>query len=376
MNGERRTARRIQGMKPSAIRLISDPAGPDAIPLGLGEPTWDMPEVAREALAQSFGKCPYGPNIGRVDLREEAARYLEVAGPEHVGVTIGTQGALYCLLTAFLDEGDELLVPDPGFVAYAAIARMSGGRVVPYRLAEDDRFRLDADLFCEALDGAKAATVAILNVPSNPTGGAASLETLRKIAAACDARDVLLISDEVYRELYFGERPPSLRDVTSEGVVVTSVSKAFGAPGLRVGFVAGPADVVKKAATVNAYAATAAVYPAQAAALALLRARDLVLPMSREHVRRRFSALQAALKEHLDQDVSPPDGSFYLWLPLPESAYADPFAFCVRLRDEGRVVLVPGDAFGPRGARHARLSFAASEAQLREGVRRLAPYFR
>jgi len=369
-------ARRIDGLKPSAIRLISDPAGPDAIPLGLGEPTWDMPREGRDALASRAGPCPYGLNAGRIDIREEAARYLDVPSADHVVVTIGTQGALYCLFAAFLDEGDDILVPDPGFVAYAAIAKMNGGRIVPYALAEHDRFRLDAGLFCEALAGAPNAKIAVLNVPSNPTGGAASKETLRRIAEACAARGVLLISDEVYRELYFGERPASLRDVTEDGVVVTSTSKSFGAPGLRVGLAAGPPEVVKRAATVTAYSATAAAYPSQEAALALLRARDQILPAAREHVSRRFEVLQSALKEHLGQDVNPPDGSFYFWLPLPESAYADPFGFCVKLRDEGRVVLVPGDAFGPGGGRHARLSFAASEDQLREGVRRLAPYFR
>ncbi len=368
-------AKRLADLAPSAIRMISDPAGPDVIPLGLGQPTWDLPEPARAALASLQGPCPYGPNAGRVDLRATIASFHGVPGPDHVLVTLGTQGALYCLFTAWLDEGDEVLLPDPGFVAYPALARMTGARIVTYALAANDRFRLDPAAFRAALDRAPRAKLAVLNLPGNPTGGAATVAALREVADACERRDVLVVSDEVYRDLYYDARPASLLDVTDRGAVLSSVSKAFGAPGLRVGWVAAKPDVLKPAATVNGYAATAASYPAQGAALALLENRERVLEEARREVGTRFAALASALHTHLGVESVAPDGSFYYWLPLPEPAYDDPFAFCVRLRDEGGVVLIPGLAFGEGGRRHARLSFAASPAQLEEGVRRFAPFW-
>lgn len=366
---------RLRDLKPSAIRLISDAAPPDAIPFGLGQPTWDMPAPAREALRSVSGPCPYGPNVGRVDLRDEIARFHGVPGRDHVLVTLGTQGALYCLFTAWLDAGDQVLMPTPGFVAYPALARLAGAEIVEYPLATGDRFRLDPVAFAAALERAPRAKLAILNLPSNPTGAAGSREALAAVAAACERRGVLLVSDEVYRDLYYQQRPPSLFDVTDRGAVLYSVSKGFGAPGLRVGWIAASPDILRPIATVHGYAATAASHPAQGAALALLQQREQVLAQAREEVGRRFAALHSALSEHLGMDASPPDGSFYYWLPLPEHAFADPLAFCIRLRDEGRVVLVPGLAFGELGRRHARLSFAASEQQIAEGVRRLAPYW-
>jgi aspartate/methionine/tyrosine aminotransferase len=247
---------------------------------------------------------------------------------------------------------------------------------VPYALAERDRFRLDAAAFRVALAGAPRARMAVLNSPSNPTGGGGSRDAMRAIADACRERGVLPVSDEVYRDLHFGTRPASLFDVTSQGVVLSSVSKAFAAPGLRVGWAAGPPELLEPAAVVNGYSATAASHPCQGAALALLQQRDSVLPASRAEAAKRFAALKDALHRRLGLDVEPPDGTFYCWLPLPEHAFDDPVAFCVRVRDEGKVVLVPGLAFGERGRRFARLSFAASPEQLVEGVRRFAPYFR
>jgi aspartate/methionine/tyrosine aminotransferase len=245
---------------------------------------------------------------------------------------------------------------------------------VPYRLSAD-RFRLDADALLKVLEATPDASAVVLNLPSNPTGGGGDLDSLRRVADACVARGILLISDEVYRDLHFGVRAPSLRDVSDRGVVTSSVSKGWGAPGLRVGWAVGDPAWLVPARTVHGYAVTGTATPAQWAALALIEHSDTVLAEARAAVSLRWEALAAALREELGQHPLPPDGAFYHFIPLPESAHADPLAFALRLRDEAKVVLIPGLAFGEGGRAHARLSFAATPEQLREGVRRLAPYW-
>ena len=368
-----RPASRVATLRPSPIRLISEGAPPDAIPLGLGEPTWDLPEPGRKALARFAGNCGYGPTVGLPELRRAIAVH-HGAHEDEVLVTCGSEEALYALIQAWVEPGDRVLVPDPGFVAYGSLVTLAGGEVITYPLDAADRFRLDAEALVARLDQ-PGLKVVILNHPCNPTGGGANAEALNRVAVACEARGLLLISDEVYRDLHHGRPQPSLREVSGYGVVTSSVSKGWGAPGLRVGWMVGDPKWLAPARTVHAFAVTTAAYPSQMAALALIEASSEVLSAARAEIRERFEALAGAMKAELGQDIEAPDGAFYHWLELPRPAHADPMAFALRLRDEGRVVLVPGIIFGEGGRRHARLSFAASPAQLREGVRRLAPFW-
>jgi aspartate/methionine/tyrosine aminotransferase len=338
--------------------------------MGLGEPGWDLPAPAREALAAIQGPCAYGPNAGLPELREAVAAFHGVQAGE-VLLTAGSQGALYALIQAYAGPGDEVLVPDPGFLAYPALARMAAAEPVPYATGND--FTLDPERFREALDRAPRARIALVNHPGNPTGAGATREALAEVAEACARRGVLLISDEVYRELCLGTPGPSLLDVTRDGIVLGSVSKAWGAPGLRVGWALGRADLLAPAALVHAYMVTAPARPSQLAALALIRESGAVLAEAREHLARRWEAFSGAYAQAFGASPGPAAGGFYHWQPLP--AGVDPMAFCLRLRDEGRVVVVPGLAFGNRGAGYARLSYAGDPARIREGVTRLAPFW-
>lgn len=369
-----RPASRVASLAPSPIRLLSEGAGPDAVPLGLGEPTWDLPDVGRKALALAQGPCAYGPNQGLKELRVTVAAW-HGAHPDEVLITSGSQGALHALFQAFLDPGDQVLVPDPGFPAYTALATLAGATAVPYALNPTDRFRLDADAFEAALAAAPRARVAVVNFPCNPTGGGARPTDLARVADACEGRGVLLISDEVYRDLHFGPRPPTLREVSDHGVVVTSVSKGWGAPGLRVGWIVGDPEVLAPARVVHGNACTAAAVPCQRAAQALIEHSPEILPAARAELQTRWDALAQALKHHFGEAPAPPDGAFYHWMPLPEGGRANPLGFCLRLRNEAGVVLVPGNTFGAAGAAFLRLSFAAPPEQLFTGLHRIARFW-
>ena len=369
-------AARLEGIGLSPIRAMQTGAPEGCVPLGLGEPTWDLPKAGRRALAAAAandGPCSYGPNAGIPDLRKAVASFYQTAS-ERVMLTAGSQGALFALFMSRLGSGDEVLVPDPGFLAYPILASLSGAKAKPYRLGSDGP--LDARAFVQALADSPAAAAAIINHPANPTGAGASAAALAEVAAACEERGVLLVSDEVYRELYLGTRQPSLAEASDYGLVLSSVSKAWGAPGLRVGWAIGDPEILEGARLVHNYMVSCIARPSQEAALALIEDSGAILPAARAELKGRWEALAGALKAELAIDATPPAGAFYYWLPLPPAGLSDPTAFCLKVRDEGRVIVVPGSAFGEGGATHVRISYAARPEALREGIRRLAPFWR
>ncbi len=367
-------AARLQGMRPSPVRMLSEGAPADAISLGLGEPTWNMPKAAEQALKQFSGVCGYGHNQGLPELRKSLGHYYGTDA-DHILVTSGSQAALYALLHAFTGPGDAVLIPDPGFVAYPGISQLTGATVIRYRLNPANRFRLEARALLAELDNPSVKAV-VLNHPGNPTGAGAPEAELRAVATACQEKGLLLISDEVYRDLYFGQRPLTLRDVSDYGVVVSSLSKAWGSPGLRVGWAIGDPAIILASRTIHSYMVTGVSIPAQKAAIALLENSTAIHAEARDELSSRWNALESALKQHAGISPEKPDGAFYYWVELPEEGRKDPLAYCLKLRDEAKVILVPGFLFGEAGKQHVRLSFAAFPDQVTEGIRRLAPYWR
>lgn len=365
-------ASRLDGIALSPIRRMNLGAPEDAISLGLGEPTWPLPEAAARALGKARQDCPYGPNAGLPELREELARFYATS-TDQVMVTAGSQGALYALFQAWAGPGSQVLVPDPGFLAYPLLARLAGATPVPYLLGPGGC--LDADRFVAALAGTPAAAIAVINHPGNPCGGGATAEALERVAGACRDHGIVLIADEVYRELYLGDRLVGLRDVSDYGITLSSVSKAWSAPGLRVGWAIGDCSMLEPARLVHNYMTTAAARPSQEAALALLVDSTSILPVARQAVHDRWEALKSALSTSMDHEASQPAGAFYYWLSLPAAAKVDPLTFCLRLRDQGKVIIVPGIAFGEAGKAYARVSFAGSPEDIKTGIRRLAPFW-
>ena len=373
-----RPAPRMEGLGLSVIRAMNEGAPEGCVSLGLGEPSWNLPREARDALAAwaaEDGPCPYGPNAGMPELRNALKDYLGAADSELL-VSAGSQGALFALVHAWAGPGDQVLVPNPGFLAYPTLARLAGAEPVPYPLAAD--FSLDPGLFRSALDAAPRARLGIVNHPANPTGAGASKAALNEVYEACRSRGVVLVSDEVYRELYLSKRPAGLFDqgVRPGAVVLGSLSKAFSAPGLRVGWAFGDPEVLAPARLVHNAMVSCLSRPAQTAAAALVAAAGSVFPMARTQLAARWEVFRSAAREYLDWDPPEPAGGFYAWPTLPPAGRADPLAFCLRIRDKGGVIIVPGSAFGSRGALHARVSWAGSPAQIPEGLRRLSAFWR
>lgn len=370
-----RRAARLDGVDLSLLRRVVSRAPEGAIDLGLGEAGLPPPPSLRPAI-EALGSVEhrYTPNAGLPELRETVARYLGAAeGADAVCVTVGSEEALFAALLAFVDPGDEVLVPDPGYPSYPAVARLAGGVPVPYRMPAETGFAFSLDELERRISPRTRAIV--VNTPSNPTGGVLTRVDLEGLSAVARSRDLLLVSDEVYREIYFDGRPPSLLDVHPEGIVLGGLSKAAGLTGWRLGWAAGAPERIEAVTTVHQYVATCAPAPSQRLALELLRDLDPeVFHVRRRWYRRRRDVMSALVESELGARAPRPRGGFYM---LVEAApLGDSLAVALDLLERARVITVPGAAFGEEASRHLRLSFSVEERTIREGLRRLGAVLR
>ncbi|HZH29748.1 MAG TPA: aminotransferase class I/II-fold pyridoxal phosphate-dependent enzyme [Pyrinomonadaceae bacterium] len=366
-------ARRLRGIEKSMIRQLFDRALPGSINLGLGEPDLPTPEVIRRAAVRVIEEEQngYTTHAGLPPLRAlVAADYPQLnATPDNVIITAGSQEALYLALLTLVDAGDEVLLPDPGFVAYPTIVRMAGGSPVFYRLPASGRFAFDAEDFRRRLTPRTKAVVVIS--PSNPTGRALSRADLAAMAGALRDSAAYVISDEIYREIYFGdERPASISEARAErALVIGGLSKSMSMTGWRTGWMCGAAEVVRSALVLHGYVTTCASTVSQKAALAAWTDEaEAARAETRRIFRARRDALMSLIESELKLRAVAPEGAFYLMLDV--STHGGSLEVAERLLAE-RVITVPGSAFGTEGEGYLRLSFCADEPTLAEGVKRI-----
>jgi aspartate/methionine/tyrosine aminotransferase len=365
--------RRLRGIQKSVIRQVFDRARPGSINLGLGEPDLPTPDVVRREAARVVieEQNGYTTHAGLQPLRERVAGdYPHLAlTPEQVVVTAGSQEALYLALLTLVDEGDEVLIPDPGFVAYPTIVRMAGGTPRSYRMPAAGGFAFDAAEFRRALTPRTKAVVCIS--PSNPTGRVLSRAELASMAEALSGTGVYVISDEIYRDLYFTEeRPASVSEFRAERVlVIGGLSKSMSMTGWRLGWLCGDRAVVQSALVLHGYTTTCASTVSQKAALAAWTAEA---GDARESFRRTFRGrrdhLTGLLARELGLRAVEPEGAFYTMVDV--SAHGDSMGVAERFLEHG-VITVPGAAFGPEGEGFLRVSFCADLPIIEEGVRRM-----
>ena len=362
---------RLEGIDVSLIRQVFDAAPPDAINLGLGEPMFETPlpivTAAREALDRPC--LGYTPNAGLPELRVAIAD-AHRSSPESVCVTVGAAEALMITMLAWLQAGDEVLVPDPGYPSYAAVARLAGARPVPYLLSADDGFAFDAARLRPLLTTATAAIV--INSPSNPTGTVISYEELKQVAELAEDHGLVVISDEVYREIYFGERPASFLDVSKRGFVIGGLSKSAAMTGWRLGWVIGPAEHLWPVEMAHQYAVTCAPALSQRAALAAFSPEvSLAMQVVRAELREQRELMARLVAERLTMPFHQPTGAFYMLVQAvpPGRSSLDMALDLARLSS---VITAPGSAFGEVAAQWLRLSFCGSQQDIRAGIDRIA----
>lgn len=356
---------RVQEVSISGIREVFEAAGPDAINLGLGQPDFAAPSHVHQAAVDAIesGEADgYTYNRGieglRAAIRSKHRRDNDLEMSDgSVIVTAGGSEALHIALEAHVDPGQEVLFPDPGFVSYDALTRIAGGTPRPLSLRED--LTLDPAAVEEAITDETAAF--IVNSPANPTGAVQSPEDMAEFARIADEHDVLCISDEVYEHIiYEGEHVSPMTLAESDNVVVVhSCSKTYSMTGWRLGWVLAAPDRIEQMLKVHQYAQACASAPAQHAAQAALTGpRDEVERMLDAFERRR-NLVVSGLRD-IGLEVPEPRGAFYAMPQVPPG-------WVEAVLDRG-VIVVPGEAFGANGTGHARISYAADEADIEEAL--------
>jgi aspartate/methionine/tyrosine aminotransferase len=364
--------KRLQGIEKSVIRQVFDRALPGSLNLGLGEPDLPTPDVIRRAAVKAIveEQNGYTSHAGLPALREKVASeypYLE-GRPERVVITAGSQEALYLALLTLVDEGDEVLLPNPGFVAYPTIVRMAGGTSRFYRMPRERGFAFDIDEFRRALTPKTKVVVCIS--PSNPTGRTLTFEDLRAIAEALRDHDAYLISDEIYRDLYYTpERPGSLSSVYDPTIVISGLSKSMSMTGWRLGWVCGADELIKAMLVLHGYVTTCASTVSQKASLVSWSDEaEEARAGFRETFRARRDHLLGLIDSELELRAVTPEGAFYTMVDV--SKFGSSMKVAEALLEE-KVITVPGAAFGSEAEGFLRVSFCAEREMLDEGVRRI-----
>jgi len=373
---------RVERIEPSATVAISNKAseleadGADVVDFSIGDIVdFDTPENVKEAAkaAMDAGHTGYTPSSGIPELKSAIVEKLHddgltQYGPQNVMVTPGGKQGLYEVFQALVEEGDEVALIDPAWVSYEAMAKIVGGDLIRVDTTQYD-FALEP-----ALDDLEAAVsdetdLLVVNSPGNPHGMVYSDEALEGVRDLAVEHDITVISDEIYKEItYDGVEATSLG--TFEGmedrtITLNGFSKAYAMTGWRLGYYAGPEELIEQAGKIHGHSVTCAVNFVQHAGIEALENTDEAVEEMRSAFESRRDTLVEFFHDH-GKDVATPEGAFYIMLPVTD----DDVAWAEEAVEEAHVATVPGTAFGAPG--YVRLAYANDEDRLREGVERLA----
>ena len=380
MNYDQIISQKIQNIKPSGIRKFFDilEEMTDAISLGIGEPDFVTPWHIRDAGIYSLerGHTKYTSNAGMLELRREIANYLrrrfdlEYDYTNQILVTVGGSEAIDLALRVLVNPGDEVIIPVPSFVCYGPLTEMAGGVPVYVELTAENGFRLTPEQLKAAITPRTKALV--LPFPSNPTGGIMERRDLEAIAQVLKDNDIMVISDEIYAELTYGQRhvsPANLIQLYDRTVVVNGFSKSHAMTGWRMGYVCAPQPVVAAMTKLHQFGIMSAPTTSQYAAIEAMRSGDEDIA----HMREEYDSRRRYLVENLNRiglDCFEPKGAFYVF-PCIRSSGLSSEEFCERFLREEKVAVIPGTAFGPGGEGYVRACYASSMRDLTESISRL-----
>ncbi len=383
MNYEKLLNTTLQGLKPSGIRKFFDIAAEmeDVISLSVGEPDFATPWHIRQEGIRTLekGRTWYSPNAGLLKLREAISAYLQRHGGNtydpkgEILVTVGGSEAIDLTFRALLNPGDEVLIPEPSFVCYAPLTAMAGGVAVPLVTRAEDNFRLTAQAVRAAIT--PRTKLLVLPFPNNPTGAIMERADLESIAAVLRGTDIMVLSDEIYGELTYGQ--PHCSISTLEGmrertVLISGFSKAFAMTGWRLGYACGPAPVLQAITKLHQFAIMCAPTTAQYAAIEAMQNGDAAV----EHMRQEYDMRRRLIVDGLNKlglTCFEPRGAFYAF-PCIRSTGMTSEEFCERLLKEKHVAVVPGNAFGDSGEGFLRISYCYSLSHITEALSRIGEF--
>ena len=371
---------KVTELQPSGIRKFFDIVTEmkDAISLGVGEPDFDTPWHIREEGIYSLekGKTVYTSNSGLKELREEICNYLDrrfglqYDPYKETIVTVGGSEAIDIAFRSMLDNGDEVLIPQPCYVSYFPCAKLAGGVPVVINLKEENEFRLTPEELLAAITD--KTKVLILAFPSNPTGAIMNRENLEAIAKVVIEKDIFVISDEIYSELSYAEEHVSIASIPGmreRTIVINGFSKSYAMTGWRLGYACGPKEIIEQMTKVHQYAIMCAPTTSQYAAVEALKNGDPDVAEMREAYNNRRRFVVNSLRE-MGLPCFEPLGAFYVFPCIKEFGLSSD-EFATRLLQEEKLAIVPGTAFGECGEGYLRISYAYSVEQLKTALERL-----
>lgn len=371
---------RIKDVPPSGIRKYFDllEGMEGGISLGIGEPDFATPWHIRDAGIYSLEKgfTKYTPNAGLSDLRRSISRYmkrrfhLEYAPIGQILVTVGGSEGLDLCFRCILEPGDEVIIPTPSFVCYGPLVSMIHGVPVYVETRAENEFRLTADELRAAITPRTKAVV--LPFPNNPTGGIMEERDLEALAEVLRGTDIMVISDEIYAELTYGQHHVSMAnipDMYERTLVINGFSKAYSMTGWRMGYICGPKELIAAMTKLHQYGIMSAPTTSQYAAIEAMENGDRDIENMKDEYNGRRRFLVEGFRE-LGLDCFEPRGAFYTF-PCIKSTGLTSVEFCDRFLMEEKVAVIPGSAFGPGGEGYVRACYAASMKDLGEALKRL-----
>ncbi len=378
-------SKKTQELKPSGIRKFFDmlDSMTDVVALTVGQPDFVTPWHIREAGITSLeqGKTYYTSNAGLIEMRKEICSYLSrrfelTYNENEIIVTVGGSEAIDIAFRAILNEGDEVIIPTPCFVCYDPLVKMAGGVPVPVVTEEKDNFKLTPEKLKAAIT--PKTKLLIMPFPNNPTGAIMTKDELNEIADILRDTDIMVLSDEIYAEMTYGDKKhvsiATLDGMRERTVVVNGFSKAYAMTGWRMGYTAAPQPITKQMLKLHQFAIMSAPTTSQFAAIEALKNgdSDIEYMVGEYDMRRRY--LVDGLRE-LGIPCFEPEGAFYVFPNVGVFGMTSE-EFCERLLYEGKVAIVPGSAFGECGEGFARISYAYSLAHIKEALERIAAFIK
>ena len=371
----------IRRLKPSGIRRFFDIANEmeDVISLSIGEPDFSTPWHVRQEGIRTLenGKTWYSPNRGFLELREEISRWFErryrlsYDPKSQVLVTVGGSEAIDLCVRTLINPGEEVLIPEPSFVCYVPMTQMAGGVPVIIETQAKDDFRLTAEELRAKIT--PKTKLLILPFPNNPTGAVMRRRHLEEIAQVVREHNLLVLSDEIYSELTYGETAhvsfAQIEGMAERTVVVNGFSKAYAMTGWRLGYALGPKEIVSQMTKLHQYAIMSAPTMAQYAAVEAMKNGDEDIAYMREQYDMRRRLIVDSLNG-MGLSCFEPEGAFYVF-PCIKSTGLSSEQFCQQLIHAERVAVVPGNAFGDCGEGYVRVAYSNSIKNIDEALKRI-----
>ncbi len=384
MSWEEKTANNVKEMKPSGIRKFFDIAAQvkGVLSLSIGEPDFAAPDKILQAMTQSLQRkeTSYTANAGILELRQEVSRYvakhygLTYAPEDEILITVGVSEGLAMALLAYTEPGDEVIIPDPAYVAYPASVELAGGKPVFVPTYPEDDFKLTVAALERVVT--PKTKILVIGYPNNPTGTVMTKDELLSIAEFAKKHDLIVMTDEIYCELMYGDAKftsfATLPDMRERTIVFNGFSKAWAMTGMRLGYVCAPRDGLAPILKLHQYAIMCANTQAQVGGITALRECDAEVEEMRQEYDRRRTVIYRGLKE-MGLPVFEPKGAFYIFPDIRATGMTSA-EFCEKLVQEEKVAVVPGSAFGENGEGFVRISYAASMETIEEALRRMARF--